>query len=45
VPVFGSVDELRWREPRPEFEKMCGRMDASDLFGRVSRLAGERSRP
>jgi len=45
VPVFGSVDELRWREPRPGFEKICGRMDAADLFGRVSRLAADRSRP
>ena len=44
VPVFASVDELRWREPLPEFENMCGRMNASDLFGRVSRLAGDRSR-
>jgi 5'-3' exonuclease len=45
VPVFGSVDELRWREPGPEFEKMCGRMNASDLLRHVSKLAGDRSRP
>jgi 5'-3' exonuclease len=45
VPVFGSVDELRWREPGPEFEKMCGRMNAFDLLRHVSKLAGDRSRP
>jgi len=44
VPVFGSVDELRWREPRPEFEKICGRMNAFDLLRHVSKLAGDRSR-
>jgi len=44
VPVFGSVDELRWREPRPEFEKLCRRVNASDLLRRVSKLAGDRSR-
>ena len=44
VPVFGSVDELRWSEPRPEFEKICGRMNAPDLLRRVSQLAGDRSR-
>jgi 5'-3' exonuclease len=44
VPVFGSVDELRWREPGPEFEKICGRMKASELLGRVTKLAADRSR-
>ena len=43
VPVFGSLDELRWREPCPEFEKVCGRMNASDLLRHVSKLAGDRS--
>jgi 5'-3' exonuclease len=45
VPVFGSLDELRWREPLPEFEKICGRMNAFDLLRHVSKLAGDRSRP
>lgn len=45
VPVFASVDELRWREPGPEFEKRCGRMNAFDLLRRVSKLVGDRSRP
>jgi 5'-3' exonuclease len=44
VPVFGSVDELRWREPGAEFEKICGRMKASELLGRVTKLAADRSR-
>jgi 5'-3' exonuclease len=45
VPVFGSVDELLWREPRSEFEKICGRMNAPGLLQNVSKLAGDRSRP
>jgi 5'-3' exonuclease len=44
VPMFGSVDELHWREPGPEFEKICGRMKASELLGRVTKLAADRSR-
>jgi 5'-3' exonuclease len=43
VPVFGSVEELRWREPRPEFEKICGRMNAFDLLRHVAKLAADRS--
>jgi 5'-3' exonuclease len=45
VPVFGSVDELRWSGPPGEFEEICGRMNAPDLWRRVSKLAGDRSRP
>jgi 5'-3' exonuclease len=43
VPVFGSVEELRWRAPCPEFEKICGRMNAFDLLRHVSKLAEDRS--
>jgi len=35
VPVFDSVDELRWRGPRPEFEELCRRMKAPGLLDRV----------
>jgi 5'-3' exonuclease len=35
VPVFDSVDELRWRGPRPEFEELCRRMKAHGLLDRV----------
>jgi len=44
VPVFDALDELRWKEPLPEFEKICGRMNALDLLRHVSKLAGDRSR-
>jgi 5'-3' exonuclease len=29
VPVFGSVDELRWTGPRPEFEAMAAKMESA----------------
>jgi 5'-3' exonuclease len=35
VPVFDSVDELRWRGPRPEFEELCRRMKVPGLLDRV----------
>jgi 5'-3' exonuclease len=35
VPVFESVDELRWRGPSPEFERYCERMQASGLHARA----------
>ena len=35
APVFESVDELRWKAPRPGFEDACRAMDAQDLFDRV----------
>jgi 5'-3' exonuclease len=39
VPVFESVDDLRWAGPRPEFEALCRRMEAPDLYRRVSAQA------
>jgi 5'-3' exonuclease len=35
VPVFDTVDELRWWGPQPEFEDLCRRMKAPVLFDRV----------
>ncbi|MCU1304679.1 MAG: 5-3 exonuclease (including N-terminal domain of PolI) [Candidatus Sulfotelmatobacter sp.] len=35
VPVFDSVDELRWKGPRPAFEEQCRRMNALNLLGRI----------
>jgi 5'-3' exonuclease len=35
VPVFESLDELRWRGPKPEFEAWCGRMLSEGLHPRV----------
>jgi 5'-3' exonuclease len=36
VPVFNTVEDLRWRGPRGNFEEYCGRMKASVLLGRVT---------
>jgi 5'-3' exonuclease len=35
VPVFDSVEDLRWRGPRPNFADYCERINASALFKRV----------
>jgi len=40
VPVFESVDELRWTGPKPEFQAYCQRMKAPELQRRVSARAG-----
>jgi 5'-3' exonuclease len=39
VPVFDSVDDLRWKGPRPEFEAYCVAMKAPDLYRRASASA------
>lgn len=35
VPVFATVEDLRWRGPRENFEEACRRMKAPDLLRRV----------
>src|SRR5271169_6211884 len=35
VPVFDTVEDLRWKGPRPGFEQMCVRMKSPELYGRV----------
>jgi 5'-3' exonuclease len=35
VPVFESIDDLRWRGPRPDFSRLCQRLNASNLFDRA----------
>jgi len=35
VPVFDSVDELRWSGPRENFKEWCERLKAPALFGRA----------
>ncbi len=40
--VMGSVEELRWQGPRPEFAEICARLDAVSLFERAERLAARR---
>jgi 5'-3' exonuclease len=39
VPVFDSVDDLRWNRPRDNFEQSCERLRARDLYRRVSAKA------
>jgi len=36
VPVFETVDGLRWQGPHPEFEEQCRVMGSPDLFGRAA---------
>ena len=35
VPVFESVDDIRWQGPRPEFEGLCKHMGVPELWDRV----------
>ena len=39
VPVFETVDDLRWTGPHPGFEQVCHRMNAADLPGRAKSAA------
>ena len=43
APVFQSVDDLRWKGPRAEFENWCARLRAPDLLRRVRARAGSLS--
>lgn len=36
APVFESLGELKWDGPRPDFEKLCERLRAADLYRRVT---------
>jgi 5'-3' exonuclease len=36
VPVFDTVEDLRWKGAHPNFEQYCQRMKAPDLFRRVT---------
>jgi len=36
VPVFDTVDDLRWKEPRADFEEHCRRMKSPGLLTRVT---------
>lgn len=36
APVFESVEELRWKGPREDFEKYCQRMKSPALFARTA---------
>ena len=43
VPVFDSVEDLRWKGPRPNFEEPCQRMKSTDLLRRVMSAQSTRS--
>jgi 5'-3' exonuclease len=36
VPVFATVDDLRWKGPKPNFEEWCHRLKAPDLLRRAT---------
>jgi len=36
VPVFTSIDDLRWKAPAEDFKRTCERMKAPDLLRRAS---------
>jgi len=36
VPVFDTVEDLRWKGPRSDFEEYCQRMKSLTLFRRVA---------
>ena len=36
VPVFETLEDLRWKGPRPNFEEHCRRMKSPALLGRVT---------
>ncbi|HEY9790121.1 MAG TPA: 5'-3' exonuclease H3TH domain-containing protein [Candidatus Obscuribacterales bacterium] len=39
VPVFDDIDQLKWRGPHAEFEKVANRLKAPDLFRRANAAA------
>ncbi len=41
APVSASVDELRWRGPRPELEAVAGRLAATGLVQQAERVAAD----
>jgi len=43
APVFDTVEDLRWKGPREEFEEWCQRMKAPGLAGRVAAAKAKRS--
>ena len=35
VPVFDTVEDLRWQGPRPNFEEVCVGLKSPELYGRA----------
>jgi 5'-3' exonuclease len=44
VPVFETLDDLRWNGPRPNFEQVCERIKAPDLLRRVKAASASLSK-
>jgi 5'-3' exonuclease len=44
VPVFDTVEDLRWKGPDPNFEEYCRRIKSRDLLGRASSVKPMRFR-
>jgi 5'-3' exonuclease len=43
VPVFDTVEDLRWKGPNSNFEELCRRIKSRDLLGRASSVRSKRS--
>jgi 5'-3' exonuclease len=43
VPVFDTIEDLRWRGPRPSFEDYCRRMKSPELLRRARAVGSSRS--
>jgi len=43
VPVFDTVEDLRWKGPDPNFEEYCRRIKSRDLLGRAASVKSMRS--
>ena len=40
VPVFETIEELRWQGPKASFDEHCGRMNSATVLERVKRRIG-----
>jgi len=45
VPVFESVEDLRWKGPRSNFGETCSRLKAADLARRVASVTPVNAKP
>jgi hypothetical protein len=45
VPVFDTVEDLRWKGPRSDFDLYSQRMKATDLLRRATLAASISSEP
>lgn len=42
VPVFDSIEDLRWKGPSPKFREYCDTMSSPELFNRATSAASKR---